>query len=242
MDLLEYYKELWARLPKDVSANLEFAGLVASNEKYNVDYFFRVFSVPIVKWIAIKIYSDKSVEIITPFILSEYFSFVAEPIDEQGKYHWYQLTSYKGLSDQKLKSWLMHNALRWFAKKRQKQIKRQNSESELLEFVDYEALLMIDENVPDVSDEELIYRDRLQRAWNSLREKDKDVLQLLLIDKLYWADAFDELKVYIKPKDGPNAMEMWTNKKKQDALACLKARALEHLIAEFNNDKTENNG
>ena len=242
MDLLEYYKELWARLPKDVSANLEFAGLVANNEKYNVDYFFREFSVPIVKWIAIQIYSHKSVDDITPFIMSDYFSFVVAPIDENGKFHWYQLTSYKGLSDQKLKSWLMQNALRYFAKKRQKQIKQQNSETELLEFVDYKTLLMIDENVPDVSDEELIYRHRLQRAWDSLTEKDKVVLQLLLIDKLNWADAFDELKVYMKPKDGPDAMERWTIKQKRGALYCLKNRAIKHLIAKFNKEKTVNNG
>ncbi len=237
METLDYYKSLWARLPKDISANLEFARLVSSNEKYNVNYFFEGFSVPIVKWIAISLYPDKQVEYITPFILSEYYFFVANPIDDKGKAYWYQLTSYKGLNDQKLKSWLMHNSLQWFAKKRKKQTKLQKTESELLETVDYETLLMLGKDVPDLSDEELIYRHRLQRAWDSLSEKDKDVLQLLLIDKLYWADAFEELKVYIKPKDGPDAMEKWNNKKKQDALAGLKGYAIKHLQAKFNKEK-----
>jgi hypothetical protein len=233
MQSLEYYKSLWARLPKDIPANLEFAKLVSEEEINNIQYFFADYSVPIIKWIAITIYSNKPLKYIIPFITSDYFFFAAEPIDKKGK-HWKQLTSYKGINGQKLKSWLMHNAHQWFARKHSKQQKKENIEGELLEFVDYESLLMLGNDIADYSAEELIYLKRLQKAWNLLSEKDKDIIQILIIDKLHWIDAYDELKDHIKPKKGKAAMESWPNKKKQDALASLKGRAVRHLIEKFN--------
>lgn len=231
------YKELWKRLPFDVPANLAFAELVSKEEYYNLSYFFGEYSIPILKWIAISVFSNLPVEETIPAILGRYYEFVSSPINDKGQAMWYQLITYKGLNEQKLKSWLMTNGKRWFVHQKLKDIKQAESESGLLDFVDYEALLALGSNVPDLSDEDLIYRDRLSKAWTLLSEKDKNVLHYLVIEKVHWSEAYEELNIYITPQGGRGVMQSWDNKRKQDALAMMKARAIEHLIARFNQVK-----
>lgn len=230
------YKTLWDKLSTDILANLQFAKLVIEEEPINCRYFWGIYSKPILKWIAVSVYSGHKLEDVIPLIMTQYYIFVSNPfVDNKPQY--YQLTSYKGLNDLKLESWLKRNGKQYFVKEEKKKESQNNDATDLLEFVDYEALLSIDKEEKELNDEELRNQERLKAAWNQLSDKDKDVLHLLVIQKIYWEDAYDELNQYIYPKDGRQVMEGWSNKRKQDALANMKARAIEHLIMKFNKVK-----
>lgn len=231
------YKELWDKLPTDVSANLEFAKFVAQEEPSHSRYFWGEYSIPILKWIALTVYSNKPIEEVVPSIMAQYYFFVIRPIDEKNKPQYYQLRAYKGLNGLKLETWLKRNGRQHFVKEVKEDEQRENNTTDLLEFVDYETLLSLDCEAIELNDEELRNRERLRAAWESLTEKDKDVLHQLVIEKSYWKDAYEDLRQYIFPKDGKQVMEEWTDKRKQDALALMKARAIEHLIVKFNTVK-----
>lgn len=239
MEGKEYYAQIWRMLDTSVDANLQFAKLVMKQEPFNTKYFFCDYSYEIIKWIAVTIFSVKSKDV-DDFIYTlygDYFEFVSNPIDQSNKPQWYQLKSYKGLNDMKLKSWLMKNSHQFFARKKKREDQRSSAENELIDFVDYEALLSVGDNQESLSDEECIYRERLSRAWNALSDKDKTILKCLILKKTNWNDAFEELNVFINPREGRQVMETWTDKRKQDALAMMKIRAVQHLTNKFNQVK-----
>lgn len=230
------YKDLWNKLPFDIPSNIHFAKLVSEEEPVNSHFFWSNYSKPILKWIAVSVYAGHKLEDIIPLIMTQYYMFVSNPFIEN-KPQYYQLTSYKGLNELKLESWLKRNGKQYFVKEEKKKVKQNNDATDLLEFVDYEALLSLDSEEKELNDEELRNRESLKAAWNLLSDKDKDVLHLLVIQKIYWEDAYDELNQYISPKGGRQVMEGWSNKRKQDALANMKARAIEHLVMKFNKVK-----
>lgn len=236
---IQKYVDLWQLLDSSIDANLRFAELVINQEPNNTRFFFGDYSYDIIKWIAITIYSvnAKEADKVIYQLYGDYFDFVSNPIDDLKKPQWYQLKSYKGINDMKLKSWLMKNAHQFFARKKQKEDKKNISEGELLDIVDYEALLGLGDSQESLTDNECIYRDRLSKAWAALSEKDKNILHYLVIEKLYWEDAFDELNEYINPRNGRQVMRGWSDKRKQDALAMMKAQAVKHLIKKFNSFK-----
>lgn len=233
---LTEYQDLWKKLSNDISANIHFAKLVSEEDPINSHFFWSDYSKPILKWIAVSVYAGHKLEDIIPLIMTQYYMFVSNPFIEN-KPQYYQLTSYKGLNDLKLDSWLKRNGKQYFVKEEKKKDKQNNDATDLLEFVDYEALLSLDSEEKELNDEELRNRESLKAAWNLLSDKDKDVLHLLVIQKIYWEDAYDELNLYISPKGGRQVMEDWSNKRKQDALANMKARAIEHLVMKFNKVK-----
>lgn len=239
MDKRKDYEQLWTLLPTNIEANLAFAGLVANGEPINTKYFFGDYSFPILKWIIITLYSQKNKDIreVLYQFTSDYYDFVSEPYDDNNKPQWYQLTSYRGDNGLKLKTWLQAHGYQYFSKLKKKSDKQSSSERNLIEFVDYEALLGLEDGNSEFSDKDLFYRERLQRAWNSLSERDKDVLHFLVIEKLNWADAYDELNCYITPRGGREVMATWSDKRKQDALSLMKARSIKHLIKRFNKIK-----
>ena len=100
---------------------------------------------------------------IIPLIMSQYYLFVSNPfIDNRPQYN--QLTSYKGLNDLKLESWLKRNGKQYFVKEEKKEHKQKNDATDLLEFVDYEALLSLDSEEKELNDEELRNRESLKAA------------------------------------------------------------------------------
>lgn len=235
----EKYKDMWRMLNTSVDANLRFAQFVIDREPCNTKYFFGDYSEEIIKWIAISVFSVKA-KFLDDFIYTlygDYFEFVANPIDKNNKPQWYQLRSYKGYNGMKLKSWLMNNCHQYFARKKKKEDLRALNESEMLDFVDYEALVNLGDSQENLSDEECIYRDRLNKAWQLLKDKDKKVIKCLILEKKNWQDAFEELNEYINPREGRHVMETWNDKRKQDALAMMKIRAVEHLSKRFNEVK-----
>lgn len=230
------YEQLWAQLPLKVEANLAFARLVASGEPINTRYFFGDYSFPILKWVIITLYTPKNKDIreVLYQFTGDYYDFVSGPLDDNNRPQWYQLTSYRGDNGLKLKTWLQSHGYQYFSKKKNKSDKQSSSESELIEFVDYEALLGLEDGYAECSDKDLYYRERLQRAWSTLSERDKNILHFLVIEKLHWEDAYDELNCYINPREGRVVMEQWSDKRKQDALSLMKARAIKHLVKRFN--------
>lgn len=239
MDKKRQYEELWCLLSTSVSANLQFAQYVINQEPINTKYFFGDYSYDIVKWIAIKLFDARGEEIDKTLcrIYGDYFEFVTGPYNDINQPQWYQLRTYKGENKMKLKSWLMKNAGRDFARKRKNFQKIANSEREMLDYVDYESLLSLEKDQDDMRDEQYIYKKRLKRAWDTLSDKDKDIIHYLVIEKLNWEDAFEELSHYINPRKGKEVMKTWDSKRKQDAIAVLKGRAIKHLIKRFKAEK-----
>lgn len=223
------YNQLWARLPLDVDANLQFAQLVMKEEVANTNYFFGDYSKPIIRGIVMAFYAGENIADVVPTIMGEYYLFVARPF-KQGKKQWYQLATYKGLNGKKLNGWLSEHSHQYFARLMEKEKIRNN----VIEFVDYETLLKVMSAKRDCAtdyDEECY--DKLDKAWRVLSDKNKHILTVLVKNKTHWSDAWQELNQYINPKGGRETMTGWENKKKQDALALLKARALEHLVIEY---------
>lgn len=232
------YQNLWKKLPTDVEANLAFARFVIDGEFIHTKYFFGDYSLPIIKWIILTLYTPKNNSDVRELLYQftgDYYEFVAGPFNDYNrKPQWYQLVSYRGENGLKLKSWLQSNGYQYFSKRKAKSEKIAFSEKEMIEFVDYEALIHLEDGNIELSDTDVLYRERLKRAWNDLPERDQCILQLLVIEKNHWEDAYDELKHFINPRGGKEVMETWSDKRKQDALSLLKARAIEHLIKRFN--------
>lgn len=232
----EEYEQLWTQLPLKIEANLAFARLVANGEPINTNYFFGDYSFPILKWVIITLYvpKNKDIRAVLYQFTGDYYDFVSGPYDDNNKPQWYQLTSYRGYNGLKLKTWLQSHCYQYFSKKKIKSDKQSSFESELIEFVDYETLLGLENGNTECSDKDLFYRERLQRAWSTLSERDKNVLHFLVIEKFHWEDAYNELNCYINPRGSRNVMENWSDKRKQDAMALMKARAIKHLVKRFN--------
>lgn len=232
----EKYLEVWKKLNSSVEANLQFVQFVIKQEPNNTKYFFGEYSYEIIKWIAATIFYAKAKDIddIIYKIYGDYFEFVANPINDFNKPQWYQLKSYKGLNGMKLKSWLMKNSHQFFSRKRKIEEKKAFNEREMIDFVDYEALLGLGNSTESLSDKDCVYQNRLKKAWTALSEKDQSILTRLILEKMYWEDAFEELKEFINPREGKKVMDTWNDKRKQDALAMMKIRAVQHLTKRFN--------
>lgn len=237
-NLQEKYKKLWEKLPTDVAANLEFAKLVMLGEYHNQVYFFGDYSEPILRFICVKVFSSHKIEDAIITIKSEYYEFVAKPYDKKShKPQWYLLKRYEGRNGLKLKGWLSNNSIHHFSRLKTKSDNEEKNKSELLDFMDYETLLSKDCYESEQSDEELVRNNRAKKAFEMLSEKDQDVINCLVLEKMHWTEAYERLNVYMKPRKGREVMETWSTKRKQDALAVLKARAIEHLQARYNNVK-----
>lgn len=227
------YKQFWNKLSYDVQANLKFAQYVSKGDPIHQYYFFGEYSETILSWILFKVYDHNATPDAEREILGPYYEFVAEPIVCNVP-QWYQLTSYQGLNDQKLHSWLRRNGAQWFTRFKIAENKRHETEIQLPENTKLSSLLYSEGQSEGLSDEELNIREKLDCAWNALSAKDQETIIILIIKKKHWSEAWDILNVYIEPKDGREAMINWTPKVKQDALARLKKRALQHLINKFN--------
>lgn len=226
-------KDFWKLLPIDVEANLKFAREIAKGNMMHQYYFFGDYSKPILSWIIVKALEKPATKNIERDIFGKYYEFVAGPFKDSTP-QWYQLLCYKGLNGEKLHSWLKRNGRQWFTKEKIKEEKLLKKMLELLDFKDYTKLVDVEDDSEVLSQEKRQNKERLSIAWKKLSDKDQEILQLLVMDKLYWEEAWEELNKYVNPKKGREVIQMWDNKLKQDALARLKSRALKHLIINYN--------
>ena len=228
------WKNLDKRLRDDAgyALNRELAAMVVENEPHAVHYYLTVIGQPIV---------DHITQTITHRdVYSEYYMFLSAPYDEATYTpSWHKVSLYKGEACM-LSTYTSHIATRHFCKQALKERKISESESELLEFADYESLLNYDKASADDTDPEVAHRVR--RAFEALSERDQQVIRCLVIECMNSLDAFDELSHLIKPRcpEGVTPDEVkagWTAKQRQDAMSLLKGRAVKHLIAEYRNQQ-----
>ena len=233
-NVLNQYREFWSSLSDDIEANLKFAKAVREGDSIHQFYFFGEYSKPILKWIIINAlytsYSDEREREIS----GKYYEFVAGPFKDSTP-QWYQLTCYKGINNEKLHSWLKRNGCQFFRKEKIREDKKEQKMSGLLEYVDYSTLIN-QEDFDDTFDKEEL-KERIKKLYSAvelLNEKDKKVIELLFFEETEWNIAWNSLSKYINPRLGKEVMQSWSSKRKQDALALLKARALKHLIINYN--------
>lgn len=168
-------------------------------------------------------------------ITAEYYMFLSYPYDtEQERACWHRVELYKGINCL-LSTYTSNISCRHFCKEVNKEKKKKAKEGDLLEFVDYESLLRCEET-PDDSDN--IQIRCVREAYKMLNERDRMVLQCLIIKNMSALEAFPVLAPFIspRPKEGLTSEEVkmsWTNKQRQDAMSLLKGRALDRLQINF---------
>lgn len=225
-------KEMLSNDP-DYEANREVARRIVENYQAVVDYFLGSMSKGIV---------DSLNKMLGRNSFSEYYVFISHPINEDTKKpSWHKIDLYDA-RDCNLISYSSRISHRHFSKIAKKEKMKANSEEELLDYRDYESLLMCDQ--PE-EDGENITHIRMKRAFGKLKERDQKVLQYLVIDKKAGLDAYPLLEEYIhpQPKNGMTSEEIkkaWTSKQKQDAVSLMKGRALQYLLVKYNEEKLNN--
>ena len=223
------WNEFKKRLKDDkcYAANRELAGMIVKNEAKAVHYYLTDIGMPIMKNIEFKIMHRD--------ITAEYYIFLSSPFDKKiQKPLWHPVELYKG-SNCLLSSYTSSITCRHFYKIANKERLLAQKEDGLLEYVDYESLIMCESVTDEEDDIQLQY---VHKAYEMLSERYRLVLRYLVIEKMSALDAFPLLSSHIHPraKDGLTSEEVkqrWTNKQRQDALSLLKGYALERLQENF---------
>lgn len=234
LDLLSNlsWKELKSRLADDpeYTANLEFARRVINNYEAVVNYYVGEMSTDIINRINHIMKRDS---------YAEYYEFLSSPFNEKNKKpEWHKISLYEAI-DCKLKSYTSTISCRHFYKVANKEQKLRNSETDLLEYKDYEALLLCDQSNDDSED---ITKQWMSNAYKELSERDQLVLKCLVIEKQNSLEAYEALKDFIHPipKDGMTSEEIkasWSVKRRQDAISLMKGQALKRLLVKYNEQK-----
>lgn len=227
----DYWKVMsWKQLQKmlsndiDYSANIELARRVVNNYEEVVNYYLGPMSSKIVSKIN-RIMGEDS--------FTEYYFFLSHPFVETVdgvRAEWHRVSLYDA-QDCKLQSYTSTIASRHFYKLVNKMRQIKNKEEELLEYKDYEALLMCDqEEVEEETDDQKC----MKRAFARLNEREQLVLKYLVIEKMPSIEAYPLISDMIHPiaKEGMTSeqvKESWNVKQRQTAMSLLKGRALEHL-------------
>lgn len=231
-EVLESYRKFWNLLPKSVEANLKFAQeIIRGKDHLHTTYFWGEYSEPILSYIIINALKRRyaSKELLIEYS-GDYYDFVAGPFEELTlSPNWYQLQTYKGKDGKKLKGWLQNNGYQYFIKKEQERKKVSNAEAGSLDKLPLDILLCFDIIPEGLSDQDMVYLKALKTAWEKVNVKNKEILNILVVSKTHWTDAWDELNGYIDPEEDTEPMSAWSSKKKQDSIARLKRRAKKQL-------------
>lgn len=235
----------------NIMDDLAFAKLIISNNPEAVNYFLGEYSIRFLRYIANNIlHLNNNYEYGEPcnLIQGDYYIFIAAPFNciKNNIPEWHKIALYKSKDEARLYTYVSHIAKNHFIKNKIKYKNEKKATTELLEYMDYDALLKYDyadENIDENTPESL---QNLHKAFISLSEKDQVVLQYLVMDKMHWSDAFEELRVYLDPlgpddewksysyEEKQKAIDRcWEPKQKQDAMAGLKKRAIAHLSSRF---------
>ena len=238
---------------RDIIYDIEFAHRVAERWESESDFFFGEYSIPFLQDIAFNIAHESSYRAITGF----YYDFVSSPLltvqgSEIPQFH--LLRGYKGQRGAHLYTYVMvctwRRAIRYFDRKKPGSLVLGGKESydftksflTKLECTDQESFFSSqnDEIGWEIlnaffceevgSEEEHIMRiKKVKKAFNWLKEKDRLVLQYLVIDDKSGLEAFELLKRYLRPKSTTERIENWDDIKKQNTMSLWKTRALKHL-------------
>lgn len=217
-------------IESDYKANKELARRVVGNDERSVNYYIAVLSLPILNHIENKI--------IHRDILSEFYEFLSNPYNHDTKQsEWRRVGLYKGETS-RLDTYTSVITTRHFCKVAAKEREIRDSESEWIDYVDYQSLL---ECTTDEDSVELIPGSKVwkaRKAFESLSERDQLVISALVIDKMSALEAYPLIEPYIKPhakgdKTSEQIKAGWSDKQKQDALSLIKGRAIKMFINKF---------
>lgn len=213
----------------DINSDIEIAHRVEANNPETVDYFLSVFSRPMLEYIGKKIMCrtgvlTNGVLSYSPSVFGEYYEFISSPIID-GSPQWRKLSLFKG--NARLITYVTTITTRHFIKMRNKELEdplKKNAVS-LQENPMIETLIMYN----DFDGEALSnLTPELEWAWNNLSEKDREVLNVLVIDEVPPIEAFDTLIKYVERE---TSQSMLSKQQKQTIVALLKHRAKKHLLS-----------
>lgn len=220
---------LISTLGKNINANIELANRVVANNRDAVDYYLGRLTKPIVEYLSKKVmFRD---------MMGEFFEFISYPYDDEKRtFIWKPITYYYGKNNCSLQTYTSDIASRYFYKIKKRENEITNSSLNIVEYYDYESLLFLSDTTyfeEDVALDEM--KRRLRIAYSKLSEKEKDAIQLLVIDKVSGLKAFDQLKKHLNPKlIASGETDKWSVKEIQNRVSVLKGRALQRLLKLFN--------
>lgn len=210
--------------------NLELASEIVDNMPRAVHYYLTDIGNPIMSHIEHNILHRN--------VTGDYYQFLSMPFDKEAQCPlWHKVAIYRG-EDCMLSSYTSCIACRHFCKVAEREKHMRERGNDILDYVDYEALLGCERAGDDDGELLHVVRD----AFGMLSERDREVLRCLVVDNMPSLDAFPQLERFITPraKNGMTPDEVkasWTTKQRQDALALMKGRALQHLKACFKQKK-----
>jgi len=233
------WKELKIKLSDDPNflANLELARRIVNNYEVVINNFFGEMSKGLIR---------KLEQIMSKYdcdVFSEYFIFLSSPFDPVKKENeWHRISLYKALNDCKLISYVSSISCRYFYKLAKKEKKNNEIEEELLEYTDYEGLLLCDQEEEDDDNPNI---KRMKQAYQDLPKRDQLVLRYMIIEKKSSIEAYNELEPLIHPipKDGMTSEQVknsWSIKRRQDAMGLMKGYALNKVLKKYNELKRNN--
>lgn len=218
---------------QNIFAEHEFVRRISNNAKQEVQYFLNEYSIPMLNSIGKDIHADVTVDtsgeiLYYRSLMAPYYFFISARNLE-----WHKLCLFKNKDDASLTSYLSCITSRFFRREKMKENNNSLNKNSISvqENEDVAILLEQREDIDETIDPTLLSlalkaKDRLPD------ERDRKVIELLIMDDTDTLDAFEELSAYIVPKKSPPIKD-WDNKRKQNAVSLLKLRAKEHLRIEF---------
>lgn len=194
------------------------------------NFFLGDYSMPILNSIAREICQCSTQE-----LLGEYYEFISRP-DTTTLTPYYKLTLYRNQNGADLKTYVTTITTRYFRRVRMKQDKENKrlvsidesdrlvvafSGNEVIENPWFELLLNGGERSGCALEDE-----ELHHALGQLPYREQLIIKLTVMDDASGLEAFEELKDYLNPKI---PLAEWSDKQKQNAMALLRGRALQHL-------------
>lgn len=229
----------------DYESDLEFKNRIVKDSPAEVQYFLNEYSRPFVTKIAFDLFHYSFED-----FLSYYYVFISSdnykvyslndfPKENDYKRTWKRIALYTGYSTNvkkhngrsKLYTYVRKITKQYFVHVLEKDKKTQvpTCEGDLFDMLDsaiYRTLLQRDE---EDNEAKALLMSIVKEAYNDLSEKDKMVIQYLVMEPRPSLQAFEYLKKYINPIGGQEELEQWDTKRIQDAMSLIKGRALSHL-------------
>ena len=172
-------------------------------------------------------------------ILGPYYEYISAEGGEN-KIPYYKVGCFKRKYDSKLRSYLSTITARHFTKLRAKELEREREQISIeasdkiksnfwecdLKENEWFGLLLIDDSAENDTIHNQLLWSKVEKAMQSLPERERRVLQLTVMDKAPGLEVFEELAQHMNSKR--NQADM-TDKDKQQAVAVLKNHAIAHL-------------
>lgn len=219
---------------QNLYAEYEFIRRISNNNVQEVHFFLNEYSIPMLNSIGKDIHADIIIDVsgkVTYYhdLMAPFYFFISARNKE-----WHKLLLFKNKSNAHLTAYLSCITSRFFYKEKFKEGNNDiNKKTISLQENEDIAILLEQVKNPDATTDPVLVALAL-KAKNMLpEERDRKVLELLVMDDTDSLDAFEELSAYIIPAPSSPPIVDWDKKRKQNAVSLLKLRAKEHLRTEF---------